>query len=276
MIICENIDCIRAFIKSQKKEGKTIGFVPTMGYLHEGHISLVKSSKDLCNITIVSIFVNPKQFGPNEDYNRYPRDTEKDKKLLLENGIDALFIPTVEVIYPKGFSTSINIGSMANILEGVFRPEHFDGVCTVVAKLFNIINPDKAFFGEKDYQQLKIIQKMVKDLNFDIEIIPVPTKREQDGLAMSSRNTYLSVSDRKRASSVYKSLLKAKKLFDEGIRDSYIIINDMMKELDVDSVDYIKIVDKDGLEEKSIPDKGDRVLLAVKIGSTRLIDNIEL
>jgi len=276
MVLCENIDCIRAFIKSQKNLSKTIGFVPTMGYLHQGHISLVKASKNMCDATIVSIFVNPKQFGPKEDFEKYPRDTKKDIELLEKEYVDAVFIPNVDTLYPEGFSSTINIGPMANILEGAFRPGHFDGVCTVVAKLFNIVSPDKAFFGEKDYQQLKIIQKLVKDLNFDIDIVPIPTKREEDGLAMSSRNSYLNQDERKRANSIYKFLLKAKNVFESGEKHVDKIIELAKDMLDVDIIDYIKIVDKDTLEEKKISSKYDRILIAVRIGKTRLIDNIEL
>lgn len=276
MDVCKDIDCVRAFIKSIKQQFKTIGFVPTMGYLHEGHMSLVKASKNMCDITVVSIFVNPKQFGPKEDYSKYPRNLERDLKLLEEAKIDMVFIPDVDTIYPEGFSTTINIGPLANVLEGAFRPGHFDGVCTVVTKLFNIVKPDKAFFGEKDYQQLKIIQKLVKDLNLDIEIVPIPTKREEDGLAMSSRNAYLNQEERRRASSIYRFLLKAKEAFEKGIKDTDKIIEYAKAVLDVDVIDYIKIVDKETLEEKTTPSKYDRILIAVRIGSTRLIDNVEI
>ena len=276
MDVCKDIDCVRAFIKNIKQQFKTIGFVPTMGYLHEGHMSLVKASKNMCDITVVSIFVNPKQFGPKEDYSKYPRNLERDLKLLEEAKIDMVFIPDVDTIYPEGFSTTINIGPLANVLEGAFRPGHFDGVCTVVTKLFNIVKPDKAFFGEKDYQQLKIIQKLVKDLNLDIEIVPIPTKREEDGLAMSSRNAYLNQEERRRASSIYRFLLKAKEAFEKGIKDTDKIIEYAKAVLDVDAVDYIKIVDKETLEEKTTPSKYDRILIAVRIGSTRLIDNVEI
>lgn len=276
MDVCKDIDCVRAFVKGIKKQFKTIGFVPTMGYLHEGHMSLVKASKNICDITVVSIFVNPKQFGPKEDYSKYPRNLERDLKLLEEAKIDMVFIPDVDTIYPEGFSTTINIGPLADILEGTFRPGHFDGVCTVVTKLFNIVKPDKAFFGEKDYQQLKIIQKLVKDLNLDIEIVPIPTKREEDGLAMSSRNAYLNQEERRRASSIYRFLLKAKEAFEKGIKDTDKIIEYAKAVLDVDVIDYIKIVDKETLEEKTTPSKYDRILIAVRIGSTRLIDNVEI
>jgi pantothenate synthetase (EC 6.3.2.1) len=276
MDVCKDIDCVRAFIKSIKQQFKTVGFVPTMGYLHEGHMSLVKASKNMCDITVVSIFVNPKQFGPKEDYSKYPRNLERDLKLLEEAKIDMVFIPDVDTIYPEGFSTTINIGPLADILEGTFRPGHFDGVCTVVTKLFNIVKPDKAFFGEKDYQQLKIIQKLVKDLNLDIEIVPIPTKREEDGLAMSSRNAYLNQEERRRASSIYRFLLKAKEAFEKGIKDTDKIIEYAKAVLDVDAIDYIKIVDKETLEEKTTPSKYDRILIAVRIGSTRLIDNVEI
>ncbi|WP_041308165.1 pantoate--beta-alanine ligase [Hydrogenobaculum sp. Y04AAS1] len=276
MDICKDVECVRAFVNIRKQQSKTIGFVPTMGYLHEGHMSLVKASKSMCDITVVSIFVNPKQFGPKEDYSKYPRNLERDLKLLEEAKVDMVFIPDVDTIYPEGFSTTINIGPLANVLEGAFRPGHFDGVCTVVTKLFNIVKPNKAFFGEKDYQQLKIIQKLVKDLNLDIEIVPIPTKREEDGLAMSSRNTYLNEEQRERANTIYKFLLKAKEAFENGIKDTDKIIEYAKAVLDVDVVYYIKIVDKETLEEKTAPSKYDRILIAVKIEDTRLIDNIEI
>lgn len=276
MLICEDIYCIRDFIKSQKQNFRTIGFVPTMGYLHEGHLSLIENAKSMCDIAVVSIFVNPKQFGPKEDFNRYPRDFQRDKRLLVDRKVDALFLPSIDTIYPQGFSTVVSVNGLKDMLEGAFRPGHFDGVCTVVSKLFNIIKPDKAFFGEKDYQQLKIIQKMVKDLNLDIDIIPVPTKREPDGLAMSSRNVYLNGIQRQRASSIYASLLKAKELFENGMTNPDILIKAIIDSLDVDSIDYIKIVDKDTLEEKNIISKYDRILIAVKINDVRLIDNIEI
>ena len=207
-----------------KQEGKRIGLVPTMGYLHDGHLSLVKKVKGLCDVIVVSIFVNPTQFGPGEDFKRYPRDEEGDKAKLEGEAVDLLFIPEASDMYPSGYQTYVDVTEVSKGLCGDFRPGHFRGVATVVAKLFNIVKPDVAIFGEKDYQQLLVIKRMVEDLNFDIKIIPGVLIREEDGMAMSSRNTYLSPEERQRALILYRSLLKGKDLFQSGERKASILL----------------------------------------------------
>ncbi|MCS7298590.1 MAG: pantoate--beta-alanine ligase [Spirochaetia bacterium] len=260
-----------------KKSGKSIGFVPTMGALHEGHLSLVRRSKSENDVTVVSIFVNPKQFGPKEDFNKYPRNFERDKELLDKEGVDYIFHPSVEDMYPEGYETYVDLERLPNHLCGLSRPGHFRGVATVVAKLFNIVQPDRAYFGQKDYQQAKIIKRMVEDLNFPIEIVVMPIVREEDGLAMSSRNTYLSPEERKNASILYKSLQKAKDLILSGEKDVSKIKNEMVKMISsIESrIDYIEIVEPETLEKiDRIPEKGTVVIaLAVYIGNARLIDN---
>jgi len=250
-----------------------------MGYLHEGHLSLIKQSKRNCDITIVSIFVNPTQFGPSEDFNNYPRNIETDSKLLESNGVDYLFVPSAEEIYPKNFQTYLNVEIVTKILEGEFRPNHFRGVTTVVLILFNCVQPDFAFFGQKDAQQLSVIKQMVKDLKLDLKIISCPIIRENDGLAMSSRNVYLSDSERKEALVLYKSLQTVKKLISSGEKKVNFILsemNELYSKVPSANVDYIKIVKADNFEivDELIEGKEYFVLIACKIGVTRLIDNI--
>ncbi|MEN2998848.1 MAG: pantoate--beta-alanine ligase [Brevinematia bacterium] len=277
MKVIEKPDIIQREMINLKKEGKSIGFVPTMGALHEGHLSLVRKSKRDNNITVVSIFVNPIQFGPSEDFARYPRQLDKDKELLENEGVDYLFCPSVEDMYPKNYETYVNLESLPNHLCGLSRPGHFRGVATVVTKLFNIVQPDKAYFGQKDYQQAQIIKRMARDLNFPIEIVVMPIVREQDGLAMSSRNSYLSPEERKNAVVLYKSLQKAKELIKNGERDVS-KIKQKMKEI-IESVpskiDYVEVVNPETLESlDTIPKEGEVVVaVAVFIGSARLIDN---
>lgn len=266
--------------KNLKKEGKTIGFVPTMGYFHEGHLSLMRKAKEENDITIISIFVNPTQFGPGEDYERYPRDFERDKKLAQEIGVDYIFYPEVKDIYPEGFNTYVEPGDLANVMCGAFRPGHFKGVATIVLKLFNLTMPDRAYFGKKDYQQLIIIRRMVKDLNVPVEIVGLPTVREKDGLAMSSRNVYLSKEERESALSLYKSLILAQRLIDEGERNP-IKIEEKMRSFilshpHVKKIDYIAIVDRDTLRTKERIDSNTLIALAVHVGNARLIDNMEV
>jgi len=279
MITIEKIRDMKRKIDELKNAGKKIGFVPTMGYLHKGHLSLVEISKSISDITIVSIYVNPKQFLPGEDFERYPRDIKRDKDLLVEAGCDILFLPDDNEMYPEGYLTYVSVQKLSKILCGHSRPGHFDGVTTVVLKLFNIVKPDYAIFGEKDYQQLIIIKKMVQDLNLDVKIIPGKIIREEDGLAMSSRNVYLSKEEREQALCLYKSLNLAKDLVKNGLKDTEKIIseiNNFIKKFDKAEIDYVKIVDSENLEElKEIKDRA-RLLLAVRIGKTRLIDNCEL
>lgn len=271
---------VKEFISSLKREGKTIGFVPTMGYLHNGHLSLVRCSKRDNDITVVSIFVNPTQFGKNEDYDRYPRDLQRDLNLLQREGVDIVLAPSVEDMYPKGYSTYVEETELSKLWEGTFRPGHFRGVCTVVTKLFNIVKPDKAYFGEKDYQQLKIIQKMVKDLNMDIEVIGCPIVRDSEGLAMSSRNVYLSPEERKQATAIYKSFKLAQKLVEEGLKEPRKLEEEIKKFLAsfplIKKIDYVAVVNPNTLEPAEEIKGGERILVAVRMPSARLIDNWEL
>lgn len=260
---------------------KTIGFVPTMGFLHEGHLSLIRESKKTCDVTIVSIFVNPTQFGPSEDFKSYPRDVEKDNKLLKGEEVDYLFLPSTEEIYPKNFQTYVNVEYITKKLEGEFRPTHFRGVSTVVLILLNCIRPDYAFFGQKDAQQLAVIKQMVKDLKMDVKIVGCPVVREADGLAMSSRNVYLSPSERKEALVLNRSLEVAKKMIYDGERRTSTILSDMIElfsKIPSAKLDYIKIVEADTFEIVDELEKGKEyfVLLACKIGKTRLIDNTKI
>jgi pantoate--beta-alanine ligase len=271
---------LQKFISSLKREGKTVGFVPTMGYLHGGHLSLVHCSKRDNDITVVSIFVNPTQFGKNEDYDRYPRDLQRDLNLLQREGVDIVFAPSVEDMYPPGYSTYVEETRISKLWEGEFRPGHFRGVCTVVTKLFNIVKPDRAYFGEKDYQQLKVIQKMVKDLNMDIEVIGCPIVREDDGLAMSSRNVYLSPEERKQATALYRSFKLAQKLVEEGLRDPRRLEEEIKKFLSgfplIKEIDYVAVVEPDTLQPAREIKGGERILVAVRMPSARLIDNWEI
>ena len=261
------------------QEGKTIAFVPTMGYLHEGHLSLMREGRKKSNVLIISIFVNPTQFGPGEDFERYPRDMKRDLKLIHDIGVDIVFTPSVQEMYPTGFQTAVEVAEVTKNFCGISRPHHFRGVTTVVAKLFNIVKPHCALFGQKDYQQLITIKRMVEDLNMDIEIIGLPTVREPDGLAMSSRNTYLSPQGRKAARSLYRSLLKADELFQQGEKNAAAILREVREIIEAEKVtqiDYTTICDPHTLEDiEQIEDEA-LIALAVKIGKTRLIDNLML
>ncbi len=262
-----------------RKEGKIIAFVPTMGYLHEGHLSLVKIARKKGDIVVVSIFVNPIQFGPSEDYRIYPRDEERDLKLLKKEKTDVVFIPSVEEMYPEGYQTYVEVSELSKHLCGRSRPGHFKGVCTVVTKLFNIVKPHLAIFGEKDYQQLKIIERMVSDLNMDVKIIPGPLIRESDGLAMSSRNVYLSPDERKSALSLHKALLKVKEMVEEGERNSEVLIRkaeEIIASSPHTKIDYIEIVHPETLEPLKVIEKTAIIALAVFVGKARLIDNMKL
>jgi len=277
---------IIAFVKDMQKHadqirnsGKTIAFVPTMGFLHDGHLSLIKDGKKRADEVVVSIFVNPTQFGPGEDFTAYPRDLNRDLALCRDAGADAVFTPKDTELYGSAYQTYINLTKLPNHLCGISRPTHFRGVATVVSKLFNIVKPHIAIFGQKDYQQLLVIRQMVCDLNFDIEIIGAPIVREADGLAMSSRNTYLTPDQRKQALCLYNSLNKAQELLNSGVIETAKII-DAAKEIITSQpeslIDYIRIFDPDTLEDVQIADKAVRMALAVKIGKTRLIDNMIL
>jgi len=273
---------------SPRKRGssnKTIGFVPTMGYLHDGHISLVRAAKKENDFTVVSIFVNPMQFGPNEDLDKYPRDEKKDIALLKKEKVDILFLPGTKELYPGGFKTTVSVKELSGVLCGASRPVHFDGVCTIVCKLFNLVEPDTAYFGQKDGQQLIIIKKMVEDLNLNVKIKAVPTVREKDGLAMSSRNMYLTKEERAQAPVLYQSLLKAKELINNVGATCQAaptkIINTMRKMIlngtnGKAKIDYIEIRDAKTLDKIKKINGGALIALAVKVGKARLIDNITI
>lgn len=269
-----------AEMKSVRRALKgTVGFVPTMGYLHEGHLSLVRRAKAENPTAVVSIFVNPTQFLPGEDFRSYPRDTERDLKMLGEVGTDIVFMPEPEDMYPEGYDTWVDPGKVTQRLEGACRPGHFKGVATVVVKLFNIVEPTRAYFGQKDAQQCVVIKKMAEDLNMNLEVVICPTVREPDGLAMSSRNVYLTPEERRVAPVLYKSLTLAKELYDKGERDAGKIRQGMLDLLNTQPlgrVDYVSIADARTLEEVKIIDRPVVVSLAFKLGKPRLIDNILL
>lgn len=276
-LLLRKIKEIRNYLRNIRcQNNSSIGFVPTMGYLHQGHIELIRRSKMQNDLTIVSIYVNPLQFGAGEDFERYPRDLDRDLSICEEEGVDIVFAPLDEEMYPEKPLINIEIQGLSDILEGEFRPSHFNGVCTVVLKLFNIILPDRAYFGEKDYQQLKIVERLVKDLNIPIEIIPVPTIRDEDGLALSSRNTYLKPEERESALSLYRSFLLAEKLIKSGNRNAKLIKEAIrefiMKHPHIKKIDYVEVTDSDLRPVEEVKE-GDRILLAVWVGNTRLIDN---
>jgi len=276
MEIFRDITSLRNRIKKDKLEGKKIGFVPTMGYLHEGHLSLVQQSKKKADITVVSIYVNPIQFGPNEDLDKYPRDIERDEKLLQDLEVDYLFYPDDSIMYPEGFQTYVEVVNLTDLLCGKSRPGHFRGVTTVVAKLFNIVLPDIAFFGQKDYQQALVIKRMVNDLNFPLEIEVCPIVREHDGLAMSSRNAYLSEEERKIAPNFYKTLqIGMEKARESGnLMEIKSWIIGELEGLAGVKVDYIEFVDANTLEKLDKYRKPILLAGAIFLGKTRLIDNI--
>ncbi|MCS6875260.1 MAG: pantoate--beta-alanine ligase [Aquificaceae bacterium] len=268
---------MRNYSRLQKCEKRlTIGLVPTMGYLHDGHRRLIRESKMQNDLTVVSIYVNPLQFAEGEDYDRYPRDLQRDMSICEEEGVDVVFAPTDEDMYPEKPLVSIEINGLTDVLEGKFRPGHFSGVCTVVLKLFNIIQPDRAYFGEKDYQQLKVVERLVKDLSLNVDIVPVKTVRDLDGLALSSRNSYLSSEERESALSLYRSFLLAERLIKEGKKDASFIkqaIKEFLLSHDgVRKIDYVEITDEN-LRPLETVEESSRILLAVWVGNTRLIDN---
>jgi pantoate--beta-alanine ligase len=267
-------------VREEIRSTGSLGFVPTMGYLHEGHLELVRHARVANGIVAVSIFVNPTQFGHDEDLLSYPRDVERDQALLEKAGCDLLFYPAVEEMYPPGaLDTYVVPGSVAAVLEGASRPGHFRGVATVVGKLFNIVQPERAYFGQKDGQQLAVIRRMVRNLDFPVEIIAVPTVREPDGLAMSSRNTYLSPDERSAATVLYRALMRAQELHLKGEQDAKVLraaVFDVLASECLAAADYVSIADPDTLEELDWVDSDAMVSLAVRIGRTRLIDNVLL
>lgn len=266
-------------IRQLRKElPEPVGFVPTMGYLHEGHMSLVKKAGEECKSVVVSIYVNPTQFGPKEDFKSYPRDTKRDLA-MLEPLVDVVFAPLDLEMYPDNYDSWVDLGTVTERLEGNARPGHFRGVTTVVTKLFNIVQPTRAYFGQKDAQQLLVIKKMVAELNMDVEVVACPTLREPDGLAMSSRNSYLKEKERQPATVLYRALNLAEKRFSQGERDSGAIRHEIMELIKMEplaKIDYISIADATTLKEMHHIKPPALVSLAVKIGKTRLIDNIVL
>ena len=256
-----------------------LGFVPTMGFLHQGHLALIRQAKEGNASVAVSIFVNPTQFAPGEDYERYPRDIQNDLAELEKIGIDVVFTPSRSEMYPHGFSSRVEVDRLTSRLEGAARPGHFSGVTTIVARLFNIIRPTRAYFGQKDAQQVAVIKKMVSDLNMDTKIISLPTVREPDGLAMSSRNSYLNPKERQAALILYQSLMLAKKLYRQGEEDATKLRSEMVRFIRKEplaTIDYVALTDAGTLEELESVKPPALVSLAVKIGETRLIDNIVL
>lgn len=277
MKLVDSISRMTTLVKMLKKEGKSIGFVPTMGYLHEGHMSLVKAAKKHTDVVVMSIFVNPLQFGPEEDFEKYPRDIKRDEALAGDACVDVIFYPSVRDMYPEGYATYVNVESLTDQLCGASRPGHFRGVTTVVAKLFNIVKPDVAYFGQKDAQQVIVIKKMVRDLGMDIEIKAMPIIRETDGLAMSSRNLYLSEDERRSALVLNQSLEKALSLVASGERNSENVtkaIKELIARKPLVRTDYISIVDMKDLKDVSDISGEVLVALAAFVGKTRLIDNI--
>ncbi|MCX5904718.1 MAG: pantoate--beta-alanine ligase [Proteobacteria bacterium] len=279
MNVIKSVKEMQAFSEASRSQGQKIAFVPTMGYLHHGHARLMQEGRKLGDVLIVSIFVNPTQFGAGEDFEKYPRDWDRDAQLCASAGVDVIFAPTAEEIYPHGYQTSITVSQVTQNLCGVSRPTHFQGVAMVVAKLFNCTKPHVALFGEKDFQQLVVIQRMVKDLNMDIQIIGVPTVREQDGLAMSSRNTYLSADERMSALSLSRGLSRARELFQQGERSALVLIATVRQIIEKEkcaAVEYVQVCDIETLQDIDVISQPAVMALAVKIGKARLIDNIVL
>jgi pantoate--beta-alanine ligase len=279
MRICDTIEDIRAACRAARRGGKRLGFVPTMGALHEGHLSLVRAARASCDAVAASIFVNPMQFGPNEDLAKYPRSFERDRELLAKEGVELLFAPSVEEMYPAGAVTWVTVEGLSSKLDGRSRPGHFRGVTTVVAKLFHIVEPDAAFFGQKDAAQVAIVRRMVRDLNLPVEIVACPIVREPDGLAMSSRNAYLDPQQRKQALVLHRGLLQVKKSWEEGEREAGKLLTVGRDELSAEKsvrLDYLEIVDPDSLVPVENTAGGALVAVAAFVGLTRLIDNLVL
>ena len=271
-----SVESMRSFRRELEGE---VGLVPTMGYLHEGHLSLIRKAVEENDHVVVSLFVNPAQFGPAEDLDKYPRDLERDARLCAEEGVQALFVPATEEIYPEGYQTYIEVTRLTQHLCGLSRPTHFRGVCTIVAKLFQLVRPGKAYFGLKDYQQFKVIERMVKDLHFPVEVIPCPIIREEDGLAMSSRNKYLSDKGRKEALVLRKTLNKALDALEKGVRSARElerIMEESVRSVPSARLDYARVADAETLEpfEGDINPGGTLFALAVYVEETRLIDNM--
>lgn len=279
MKVVGTIKEVRELVKEWKKNGETVGFVPTMGYLHEGHGSLITKARQNNDKVVVSIFVNPMQFGPTEDLDSYPRDLEKDSKFCESLGADLIFHPEPEEMYHDDFSSYVDMSVLTEELCGLSRPVHFRGVCTVVTKLFNIVQPDNAYFGQKDAQQLAIIKHMVQDLNMDINVVGCPIVREEDGLAKSSRNTYLSQEERKAALILSKTVKLAKELIDAGEKDADVVVAKMKENIETEpmaKIDYVKAVNGLTMQQQKEIKAPMLIAMAVYIGKTRLIDNMIL
>lgn len=277
--IIRKIQEMKKFSAEMHAKRKKIALVPTMGYLHDGHTSLIHEARRQASVVVVSSFVNPTQFGPTEDLERYPRDFNSDRRKIRAAGADVMFIPDVTGVYPEGFQTFVDVVGVTRDFCGASRPSHFRGVTTVVSKLFHMVSPQVALFGEKDYQQLVTIRRMVRDLDFDIQIVGMPTVREEDGLAMSSRNTYLSPSQRQQATSIYRALCKAKWQCEEGEHDASelaALVLDILREQRDLEVEYAAVVDPETLERIPEVERDAVILVAARLGTTRLIDNIRL
>lgn len=279
MEVLKSIQETREFLGPKKRAGSVIGLVPTMGALHAGHRALIQASRKESDLVVVSIFVNPAQFGPNEDYHHYPRPFHNDLLVSRQEGVDVVFAPEVQEMYPNGFATRVQVQGLTEKLCGAFRPGHFEGVATVVLKLFSITSPDLAYFGEKDFQQYVVLERMARDLNLPVTLRAIPTVRDKDGLALSSRNAYLSPDERRKASGLYRSLQAGKEVYTKGERDPRVLLSCVRAELDdlgVESVDYVSLVDPATLSMPSRAFVGCRLMLAVRIGKARLIDNVVL
>jgi pantoate--beta-alanine ligase len=277
MEIVQRILPMKESSKKARSEGKVIGFVPTMGAIHDGHLSLAREARKMSDVVVVSLFVNPTQFGPTEDFEKYPRDPTRDVELLSNENIDILFMPKVEEIYPQNYQTFVRVKGLSETMEGITRTGHFEGVTTIVLKLFHIVEPHFAFFGQKDAQQLAIIRRMVKDLNMDVEIVRVPIVRESDGLAMSSRNAYLSPEERKAATVLYRALDHALARIEEGERKTKAILKEMREIISTEplaKLDYLAAVDLVDLKELKTLKGKCLIAVAAYFGNTRLIDNI--
>ena len=279
MEVIERTDLMQQKAEGLRLAGKVLGFVPTMGFFHEGHLELMRVAKKHCDVVIISLFVNPMQFGPKEDLAAYPRDLQGDLAKAEQVGVDIAFVPSVDQVYPEGFETRVSVEKVTKHLCGLSRPTHFDGVCTVVAKLFNITKPHLAVFGQKDYQQLAVISRMVKDLNMDLQILGVPTYREPDGLAMSSRNSYLNTEERKSALCLKKSLDLARDMVAKGEIRSAVVkqaLEDLIRSHPHTQIDYVSFADPVTLDDVDTLEGETLLALAVRVGKTRLIDNCVL
>jgi len=277
--VVSTVDAARAAIRAARRQGQLIGVVPTMGALHEGHLSLIRRARAECGYVVVTLFVNPTQFGPAEDLSRYPRPFEADCELSAGAGADLMFAPPVEEVYPEGFATYVNVEGLTQGLCGGSRPTHFRGVTTVVSKLFNMLQPDRAYFGEKDYQQLQVIRRMTRDLDFPIEIVPCPIVREPDGLAMSSRNRYLSPEERRSALSLSRALAAARESFTTGERKAAALVaaaREVFEAVPQVRIDYVELVDAESLEPLDRLERPAVLAVAAFLGKTRLIDNTVL